>query len=190
MRDLRAAFVETLAHEDPTRLRFLDETSVRLDFARRYGRAPDGARCVDDVPHRRGKNVTVVATLSPHGLEAVMEIEGAINQDIFAAYLQHVLGPELRAGDVLVLDNLPAHKDKTGRFDALVAARGARLVYLPPYSPDFSPIELAFSKLKTALRTAAARTRLALQQALTEAINWITEQDAKNWFDHCGYHVQ
>ena len=182
--------METIAREDASRLRFLDETSVRIDFARPYGRAPDGARCGDAVPHTRGKNVTVVATLSPQGLEAVMEIEGALNQDVFAAYLEHVLGPELRPGDVIVLDNLPAHKDKTGRLDALVAARGARLLYLPPYSPDFSPIELAFSKLKTALRTAAARTRQALQQALIEAINWISDQDAKNWFDHCGYHVQ
>ena len=190
MRALRAAFVEALAQEDATRLRFLDETSVRIDFARRYGRAPDGQRCVDAVPYKRGKNVTIVATLSPQGLEAVMEVEGALNQDIFAAYLQHVLVPELRPGDVIVLDNLPAHKDKTGRFDALVAACGARLLYLPPYSPDFSPIELAFSKFKTALRTTAARTRQALQEALCEAINWITEQDAKNWFHHCGYHVQ
>ena len=190
MRALRAAFVEAIAQQDATRLRFLDETSVRIDFARRYGRAPDGQRCIDAVPHTRGRNVTVVATLSPQGLEAVMEVEGALNQDVFAAYLEQVLAPELQPGDVILLDNLSAHKDKTGRFDAIVAACGARLLYLPPYSPDFSPIELAFSKLKTALRNAAARTREALQSALVEAINWITEQDAKNWFDHCGYHVQ
>ena len=187
---MRKIFVEALAAEDATRLRFLDETSIQIDFARSYGRAPGGARCPDAVPDTRGTNVTVVATLSAHGMEAVMEVEGALNQDVFAAYLEHVLGPELRPGDLIVLDNCSAHKDKTGRFDALVAARGARLIYLPPYSPDFSPIELAFSKLKTALRTAAARSREALREALTNAIDWITEGDAKNWFAHCGYHVQ
>jgi transposase len=190
VRALRAAFVEAIAEQDATRLRFLDETSIQIDMARRYGRAPDGQRCGDAVPHTRGANVTVVATLTPQGLEAVMEVEGALNQDVFAAYLEQVLAPELKPGDVILLDNLSAHKDQTGRFDAIVAACGARLLYLPPYSPDFSPIELAFSKLKTALRNAAARTREALQLALAEAINWITESEAKNWFDHCGYHVQ
>lgn len=98
-----------------------------------------------------------------------------------------MLGPTLEPGDVIVLDNLPVHK--VAGMAALVEARGARLLFLPPYSPDFAPIEQAWSKLKTALRTAMAGTRHALEQALDHAITWITSQDAQNWFDHCGYHV-
>ena len=111
----------------------------------------------------------------------------AVNGDVFATYLDQVLGPTLVPGDVVVLDNLPAHK--VAGLAELVEARGARLVYLPPYSPDFNPIELAFSKLKTWLRTAQARTRDALEAVIQTDTDWITEHDAKNWFDHCGYHV-
>ena len=116
-----------------------------------------------------------------------MTVSGAVNGDVFAAYLDQVLGPTLRPGDVVVLDNLPAHK--VAGLAERVEARGARLLYLPPYSPDFNPIELAFSKLKTWLRTAQARTREALESVIQDATKWITEFDAKNWFDHCGYHV-
>ncbi len=117
-----------------------------------------------------------------------MPVSGAVNGDVFAAYLHHVLGPTLVPGDVVVLDNLPAHK--VAGLAEIVAAQGARLLYLPPYSPDFTPLELAFSKLKTWLRTAQARTREALETTIRAATDWITQQDAKNWFDHCGYHVQ
>ena len=116
-----------------------------------------------------------------------MELEGARNTASFTVYLEQVLGPGLQPGDVVVLDNLPVHK--AAGLAELVAARGARLLYLPPYSPDFTPIERAFSKLKTQLRTAAARTREALRTALAAALAWISAQDAQNWFDHCGYHV-
>ena len=115
-------------------------------------------------------------------------MDGAVNGDVFAAYLDQVLGPSLRPGDVMVLDNLPVHK--VDGLDDIVKKYGARLRYLPSYSPDFNPIELAFSKLKTWLRTTKARTRDLLEEAIRAAASWITEQDAKNWFDHCGYHVQ
>ena len=130
--------------------------------------------------------MTLVA-LTPNGLQAAMTVSGAVNGDVFAAYLDQVLGPTLGPGDVVVLDNLPAHK--VAGLAELVEARGARLLYLPPYSPDFNPIELAFSKLKTWLRTAQARTREALEAVIQDAANWITGRDAKNWFDHCDYHV-
>ena len=116
-----------------------------------------------------------------------MELDGAVNTASFAFYLEQVLGPGLQPGDVVVLDNLPVHKAEG--LAELFEARGARLLYLPPYSPDFTPIELAFSKLKTHVRTTAARTREALTNALQAALVWITVEDAQNWFDHCGYHV-
>ena len=158
--------------EDPRRFKFVDETGLHRAFARRYGRAKGGQRVGQRVPLRVGPAVAVVGALTINGLEAVMSLDGALNQDGFAAYLTH---------------NLPVHK--VAGMAALVEARGARLLFLPPYSPDFAPIEQAWRKLKTALRTAAARTRQALEQALTQAITWITSQDAQNWFDHCGYHV-
>ncbi len=174
-------------HEDPRRFKFVDETGLHLAFARRYGRAPGGQRVGQGLPLRVGTPVTLVGALTVNGLEAVMSLDGALNRDSFAAYLDQVLGPTLVPGDVVVLDNLSVHK--VAGMAALVEARGARLLFLPPYSPDFAPIEQAWSKLKAALRTAAARTRQALEQALTDAVAWITSQDAQNWFDHCGYHV-
>lgn len=187
MKQLRREFLETLPGEDVTRFKFVDETSVNLTYTRRYGRATGGRRVDQAVPLHHGPNVTVVAALTQRGVEAVLELDGAVNTASFVAYLEQVLGPTLVPGDVVVLDNLRVHK-APGVAEA-VAARGARLLFLPPYSPDFTPVELAFSKLKTHLRTAQARTRDALANALRTAIHWITESDAKNWFAHCGYHV-
>ncbi len=183
MKALRHAFIEAIQHEDVTRFKFVDE----MTYTRRYGRSAGGQRVNAAVPLHNGPNVTLVAALSAQGVEAVMELDGALNTASFAVYLAQVLGPDLQPGDVVILDNLPVHK--ADGLAQLVEARGARLLYLPPYSPDFTPIELAFSKLKTQLRTAAARTREALRAALDEALKWITAQDAQNWFDHCGYHV-
>ena len=187
MKALRAAFVEAVQTEDFTRFKFVDETSTNLTYCRRYARAEGGQRAHQATPLHGGPNVTLVAALTPNGLQAAMTVSGAVNGDVFAAYLDQVLGPTLAPGDVVVLDNLPAHK-VTGLAER-VEARGARLLYLPPYSPDFNPIELAFSKLKTWLRSAQARTREALEAVIQAATDWITEGDAKNWFDHCGYHV-
>ena len=187
MRALRAAYLEALQTEDFTRFKFVDETSTNLTYCRRYARAEGGHRAHQATPLHGGPNVTLVAALTPNGLQAAMTVSGAVNGEVFAAYLQQVLGPSLVPGDVVVLDNLPAHK-VTGLAE-LVEVRGARLLYLPPYSPDFNPIELAFSKLKTWLRTAQARTRDALETVIQTATEWVTEADAKNWFDHCGYHV-
>ena len=174
-------------HEDPRRFKCVDETGLHLAFARRYGRAPGGRRVGQGVPLRVGTPVTLVGALTVNGLEAVMSLDGALNAASFAVYREQVLGPTLVPGDVVVLDNLPVHK--MAGMAQLVEARGARLLFLPPYSPDFAPIEQAWSKLKTALRTAMARSRDALERALDQAVAWITSQDAQNWFDHCGYHV-
>ncbi len=171
-----------------TRFVFVDETSTNLTYCRRYGRAPAGQRLDQAVPLHGGPNVTLIAALTPNGLGALLSVDGGVNGDVFAAYLDQVLGPTLRPGDVVVLDNLSVHK--VDGLDEIAKKWGVRLRYLPPYSPDFNPIELAFSKLKTWLRTAQARTRDLLEDAILAAAAWITEQDAKDWFDHCGYHVQ
>ena len=138
-------------------------------------------------PLRGGGIVKVVDTLTSKGLEAVMELDGALDEAAFAAYLDQALGPTLRPEDALVINNLRVHK--MAGMTERVAAYGTRLLFLPPYSPDFNSIELAWSKLKTALRTAQARTRQALSDALTQAYQWITKANAQNWFAHCGYHV-
>lgn len=187
MRRQRAAFIEAVQGVDYRRFHFVDETSTNLTYCRRYGRAPGGQRVNQGVPLHSGPNVTLLAALTPTGLGAAMTVSGAVNGDVFAMYLDQVLGPTLRPGDVVVLDNLPAHKVEG--LAALVEARGARLLYLPPYSPDFNPIELAFSKLKTKLRQVQARTREALEEAIRAATEWINAHDAQNWFAHCGYHV-
>lgn len=139
------------------------------------------------MPLRNGGNITLIAALKPDGFGSLLSVDGAVTGDIFATYLGQVLGPSLQPGDVVVCDNLAAHKVE-GLADIL-ATYGARFLYLPPYSPDFNPIELAFSKLKTWLRTAQARTRDVLEEAISTAAAWITKSDAQNWFAHCGYHV-
>ena len=177
--------------EDPRRFQFVDEAGLNLAFARRYGRAPGGQRVGPGVgpgvPLRVGTPVTLVGALTVNGLEAIMSLDGALNAASFAVYLEQVLGPTLVPGDVVVLDNLPVHK--VAGMAQPVEARGARLLFLPPCSPDFAPTEQAWSKLQTALRTAQARTREALEQALDQALAWITSQNAQNWCDHCGCHV-
>ena len=165
----------------------MDETSTNLTYCRRYARAEGGQRAHKATPLHGGPNVKLIPALTPDGLGALMSVDGAVNGDVFAAYLDQVLGPTLMPGDVVVPDNLSAHK--VAGLAERVEARGARLLYLPPYSPDFNPIELTFSKLKTGLRTVQARTREVLEAVIQDAADWITEHDAKNWFDHCGYHV-
>lgn len=134
-----------------------------------------------------GPNVTLIAALTPNGLGALLSVNGAVNGAVLAAFLDYVPGPTLVPGDVVVRDNLPVHKVEG--LAEIAQKHGARLLYLPPYAPDFNPIEPAFSKLKVHLRTAAAHTREALTAALQTALAWITAQDAENWFGHCGYHV-
>jgi transposase len=130
----------------------------------------------------------MLGTLGAQGLQAVMTVEGATDADVFRTYVKRVLGPTLRPGDIVVMDNLRAHK-AVGVQQAL-ARRGARLVYLPPYSPDLSPIEPCWSKVKTALRTAKARTQSALDTAITQTLPTVTRADANGWFRYCGYALQ
>ena len=154
-------------------------------MARLYGRAPRGARCRAPVPHGHWKTTTFVGGLTLNGVTAPMTIDGAMTGAAFLAYVEQVLVPTLRPGDVVVLDNLPAHKPVAIR-EAIEAA-GAVMLFLPPYSPDFNPIELAFSKIKALLKKAAARTLQSLWIAIGEAIDAITPQDARSFFKACGY---
>jgi transposase len=179
----RAAYQEEIAALDPQRFKFIDESGVNLAMTRRYGRAPQGERVIGTVPQNYGANVTMLAALGSRGVEAVMTIDGATDAEVFQVYVEQVLRPTLRPGDIVIMDNLRAHK-VAGIREAVEQA-GAQLLYLPPYSPDLSPIEPCWSKLKTALRTAQARTREALEQAM--ALATITVSDAHHWFHHCGY---
>ncbi|SMB98817.1 putative transposase, fragment [Hymenobacter roseosalivarius DSM 11622] len=188
MQQLRRQHVEAIAGRgDVHRFYFLDETGLRLDYCRRYARAPGGRRVGGAVPLTRGRSLTLIGALGVRGLTAVQVLAGALNQRRFAFYVGRVLGPQLRRGDVLVLDNLAVHK--LGGLREGLAARGVEVLFLPPYSPDFTPVEQAWSKLKTNLRQAQARTGQALEAAIQTAVEWITGDDAKAWFNHCGYHV-
>jgi transposase len=167
--------------------KFVDESGSNLATPRLFGRAPRGKRVVETAPQNYGPNVTRSGALSLQGLEAIMTVEGATNGDVFRAYVAQVLGPTLVAGDVVILDNLGAHKG-AGIREA-IGSRGAQVVYLPPYSPALSPFEPCWSKVKPALRTARARTREALESALVKALSPVTSTDARNWFTHGGYPV-
>ena len=164
----------------------MDESGTNLAMTPRRARAPRGQRAYGAVPRNRGGNTTLIAALSPAGLGPAMTLAGAADGPAFAAYVRAFLAPALVPGQIVVRDNLSVHKGATIR--RLIEARGCRLLFLPPYSPDFAPIEHAFSKVKAHLRRAKARTREALDAAIAAALATITAQDAAGWFRHCGYH--
>jgi len=170
------------------RLVFLDESAVNTAMTPLYGRAPRGERVIDYAPRSYGEQTSLIGALSfGRGLLAVMTLTGAVDTLAFDASLARVLGPRLRKGDVVVLDNLNVHK--ASRVEEVAAEHGACVLWLAPYSPDFSPIEQCWSKIKTLLRAAKARTREELEQALARAISLITKSDIRGWFKHCGYKV-
>jgi transposase len=154
-------------------------------MTRRYARAPKGERAYAKVPRNRGPNTTLLASMSLEGIGACLTVEGATTKAVFETYVERVLAPSLRPGRVVVMDNLGAHRGE--RVKELIEERGCSLLYLPPYSPDFSPIEEAFSKIKVLLRKAKARTRVALVEAIGRALDAVSTKDARGWFGHCGY---
>ena len=172
---------------DPCRLKFIDESGVNISMTRLYGRAPKGERVLGSVPHDHGPNVTIIGSIGLGGIGAAMSFEGAVSGDIFRVFIDQVLAPTLCEGDVVVMDNLPSHKVKG--IEEAIESRGATLVYLPPYSPDFSPIEECWSKVKAWLRKIKARTLEALDDAIVVAFDQVTTFDAAGWFRHCGYAV-
>ncbi len=153
-------------------------------MTRLRGRAPRGERLLAKVPHGHWMTTTLVGALDISGVRCSMQIEGAIDADSFTSFVEQVLAPKLAAGDIVVLDNLSSHK--VVRVRELIEARGATVVYLPPYSPDFNPIELAFSKIKQLLRTLGARTKEALWNAMQGVLDKVTPDDAAAFFRHCG----
>ena len=167
------------------RLKFIDESGAHLGLTRLFGRAAPGQRIVEATPGYSGSHYTVVATLGWKAVTAPWIFEGALNRLAFEAYVRSQLLPTLRRSDIVILDNLSAHTSETIR--QLIEARGARLQFLPPYSPDFNPIELCWSKVKAALRAAKARTLDALLAALAKALRSISLTDIQDWFAHCGY---
>jgi transposase len=168
---------------------FIDETGIHLAMTRLYGRTPIGERLYDsETPGNGGQNISLIGGMSINGLIATMSIVGSVNTDVFLFYVQEILIPQLWVGAIIVMDNLPVHHVTVVR--EVIEAVGAKVVFLPPYSPDLSPIELCWSKLKQLLRSAKARTREALDQALTQIINQcISADDALAWFNHCGLFI-
>jgi transposase len=183
---LRAAWKVTLAAQiDPRRLVFVDEMGTNTSLSPIYAYSPRGQRAYCAVPRNRGPNTTLLSSMSVEGMGPSLVVEGATNREVFEAYVERVLAPGLRPGQAVVMDNLTAHK--SGRVRELIEERGCELHYLPPYSPDFNPIEEAFAKIKALLRRAAARSREALVQTMGAALDAVTAQDAHGFFEHCGY---
>jgi transposase len=158
---------------------------AHLHVTRLYARAPRGERVYGEVPRNRGKNTTLLASMTSGGMGSCLAVEGATTKVVFEAYVEQVLAPSLRPGQVVILDNLSSHKGD--RLRELIEGRGCSLLFLPPYSPDFSPIEEAFSKIKALLKKSASRTRGALLEAIGRAISAVTLEDAVGYFGHCGY---
>jgi len=167
------------------RFRFIDEAGSNLSLTRRFGRAPAGERVGESVPRNYGQQTSVISTVGLSGAAATMTVEGAVDTTVFNIYLEQVLRPTIEVGDFLVLDNLSAHR--ASGIEQVAAECGAVVIWLPPYSPDFSPIELMWSKIKTYLRAAKARTREEMEQALVAALKLVTPKDCQGWFSHCGY---
>jgi transposase len=170
---------------DATQLVIVDETGSNIGLTSLYAYAPRGERAYGSIARNRGKNTTLLASLSLSGMGAAMILEGASDTLAFEYYVEHILVPSLNPGQIVVMDNLSSHIGPKVR--QAIQARGCQLLFLPAYSPDLSPIEEAFSKLKTFLRRVGARTHEDLWQALADALLTITPQNAQGWFTHCGY---
>lgn len=181
----RSRFAEFQQRVDPRRLWFIDESGSTIAMTRTYARSPQGQRVQDDVPRNRGDVITMIGALTLDGLGPMMTIDGATTGEVFLAYIEQLLVPELLKGDIVVLDNLGEHRDVRVRH--AIEAVGAHLVFQPAYSPDLNPIEMAWSWVKDFLRTAKARTRDALDTVIGWAMDMVSRTDAAGWFHHCGW---
>lgn len=181
----RAAWREQAKELDASKLVFIDECGSNIALTRLYARSPKGKRVYGSVPRNRRANITLLASLSLQGMGEAFLLEGSADSAVFELYIEQILAPRLPAGHIVILDNLNTHVGDKVR--QVIEARGCHLLFLPSYSPDLSPIEEAFSKLKASLRRVGARTPEALQEAIAQALLTITAQDARGWFRHCGY---
>jgi transposase len=181
----RRAFRRAVAELNVDDFVFVDEMGINLDLVRAYGRAAPGERVVATKPSTRGNNLSVIGALGADELRAAMSVPGAVDGDACLIFTKQVLAPRLHPGNIVLMDNVPTHKMPA--IAEAIATVGARVKFLPPYSPDFSPIENCWSKVKTFLRSVAARTRKDLDAALSKALATITRDDIEGWFTHCGY---
>jgi transposase len=182
---LRVLWRMGLSRIDPGRLVFVDEMGTHTSLAPLYAYAPIGERAFFEVPRNRGKNTTLLTSMTLEGMGPSMAVEGATTSRVFEAYVERMLAPALRCGQVVVMDNLGAHRPR--RIRELIEERGCELIYLPSYSPDFNPIEQALSKIKHILRKIAARTKEILIEAMGRALAAVSAQDVRGFFVHCGY---
>jgi len=184
---LRAAWRFTVAGKcDARRVVVVDEMGTNTSLSALYGWAAKGERACWSVPRNRGPNTTLLASMNVEGMGPCLAVVGPTTREVFEAYVEKVLAPRsLRGGQLVVMDNLSAHKSP--RVRELVEERGAKLLYLPPYSPDYNPIEEAFAKIKSLMRKAEARTRETLLEAMGKAISTVSARDARDFFEHCGY---
>jgi transposase len=167
------------------KLVFIDESGAKTNMTRLYGRAKSGQRVVDNAPVGHWCTTTMISSVRLDGSTACMVVDGATNKDVFQAYIRHILLPTLKSGDIVIMDNLSAHKNK--EVKSTIESVGAHLRFLPPYSPDLNPIEKMWSKIKSILRTLKARTEETLINAIAKALEAVTASDVKGWFDSCGY---
>jgi transposase len=181
----RAAWRTQAQTLDAGKLVFIDECGSTIALTRLYGRSPRGKRACGTIPRNRRANITLLASLSLQGMGEALILEGSADTTAFEIYIEQILAPSLQAGQIVIMDNLSTHTGAKVR--QALAAKGCQLLFLPSYSPDFSPIEEAFSKLKAFLRWVGARTPDALQEAIGQALLTMTVQDARGWFTHCGY---
>jgi transposase len=184
---LRREFVRQVAGIPPEKLVSVDESGATTSMTRTRGRGPKGERVVGAVPQGHWQVTTILGALRMDGMAAAMTIPAATDTDVFMAFVDRVLAPALRPGEVVLLDNLSPHKVAGVRKS--IEAVGARVLYLPPYSPDFNPIEPCWSKVKERLRAVGARSQEDLDLAIADALNSITRNDAKGYFEKCGYVV-
>ena len=183
---MRAAWrVMVTAVVEPERLVFVDECGTHTSMAPIYGYAPKGERLRLRVPRKRGKITTLLSSMTLRGMGPSLAVEGATTARVFETYVKKVLSPVLQEGQIVIMDNLGAHRPK--RVRELIERQGCQLIYLPSYSPDYNPIEEAFSKIKNLLRKAAARTKEALVEAMGAALSALSAADARGFFEHAGY---
>lgn len=185
MTALREIYLQQMRELDASRLVFVDEAGCRIGMTRDYGRGERGQRVEGSKPASWGDNLTMIGALDLEGVRALMTVDGGTTGEVFEAYVEQVLSPRLKPGDIVVMDNLGSHK--VDGIQQLIESHGAKLIYLPPYSPDFNPIEPCWSKLKAILKKLGAKSRDGLDAAIATGLNAISTSDCLGWFAHCGY---